>query len=117
MSPVSSMIVSARICPIPGTVLRKLNSGRSLIRSLTVRSRISVCSSAQHMTDRFALTARATRHLEKELRANPESIRFHLEMAALDDARAKQFTEKDFWDSSLVEEIRRSGFIKQLYKN
>jgi NitT/TauT family transport system substrate-binding protein len=58
-----------------------------------------------------------TRRLEKELRANPESIRFHLEMAALDDPRAKQFTEKDFWDSSLVEEIRRSGFIKQLYKN
>jgi NitT/TauT family transport system substrate-binding protein len=58
-----------------------------------------------------------TRRLEKELRANPESIRFHLEMAALDDPRAKQFTEKNFWDSSLVEEIRRSGFIKQLYKN
>ena len=37
MSPVSSMIVSARICPIPGTVLRKLNSALSLTRSLTVR--------------------------------------------------------------------------------
>jgi len=57
-----------------------------------------------------------TRRLERDLRANPESIRFHLEMAALDDPRAKQFTEKDFWDSSLVEEIRRSGFIEQLYK-
>jgi ABC-type nitrate/sulfonate/bicarbonate transport system substrate-binding protein len=57
-----------------------------------------------------------TRRLEKELRAHPESIRFHLDMAALDDARAKQFTEKEFWDSSVVEEIRRSGFIDQLYK-
>jgi NitT/TauT family transport system substrate-binding protein len=57
-----------------------------------------------------------TRRLEKELRANPESIRFHLELAALDDPRAKQFTEKDFWDPSLVEEIRRSGFVEQLYK-
>ncbi len=59
MSPVSSMIVSARICPITGTVLRKVNSGLSLTRSLTVRSRICVCSSALDMTDRLALTARA----------------------------------------------------------
>jgi hypothetical protein len=57
-----------------------------------------------------------TRRLEKELRAHPESIRFHLDMAALDDARAKQFTEKEFWDPSVVEEIRRSGFIDQLYR-
>lgn len=58
-----------------------------------------------------------TRRLEKDLRAHPESIRFHLEMAALDDLRAAKFSEKDFWDSSVVEEIRRSGFIDQLYKN
>jgi ABC-type nitrate/sulfonate/bicarbonate transport system substrate-binding protein len=57
-----------------------------------------------------------TRRLERDLRANPESIRFHLDMAALDDPRAKQFGEKEFWDSSLVDEIRRSGFIDQLYK-
>lgn len=57
-----------------------------------------------------------TRRLEKELRASPESIRFHLDMTALDDPRAKQFTEKDFWDPSLVDEIRRSGFVEQLYK-
>src|SRR5918992_3676703 len=57
-----------------------------------------------------------TRRLEKDLRANPESIRFHLEMAALDDPRATKFSEKDFWDASLLEEIRRSGFLEQLYK-
>ena len=57
-----------------------------------------------------------TRRLEKDLRANPESIRFHLEIAALDDPRAKQFTEKDFWDSTVVDEIRRAGFVEQLYK-
>jgi NitT/TauT family transport system substrate-binding protein len=57
-----------------------------------------------------------TRRLEKELRASPESIAFHYEMAAVDDPRAKQATEKTFWDSSLIEEIRRSGFIDQLYK-
>jgi NitT/TauT family transport system substrate-binding protein len=57
-----------------------------------------------------------TRRLEKDLRASPESIRFHLEMAALDDPRAAKFSDKEFWDASVVEEIRRSGFIDQLYK-
>ena len=46
ISPVSSMMVSARICPIPGTVLRKLNSGLSLTPLVTVLSKISICSSA-----------------------------------------------------------------------
>ncbi len=57
-----------------------------------------------------------TRRLEKELRANPESIRFHFDMAALDDPRAAQGFRKRFLGSSVVEEIRRSGFIDQLYK-
>ena len=68
------------------------------------------------MTAMSYLYDETTRRLEKELRANPESIRFHLDMAALDDPRAAKFSEKDFWDSSVVEEIRRSGFIDQLYK-
>jgi NitT/TauT family transport system substrate-binding protein len=58
-----------------------------------------------------------TRRLEKDLRPSAESIAFHYEMAALDDPRAKQANEKTFWDGSLVEEIRRSGFVEQLYKN
>jgi ABC-type nitrate/sulfonate/bicarbonate transport system substrate-binding protein len=57
-----------------------------------------------------------TRRLEKDLRASQESIRFHLELASLDDPRAAKLGEKDFWDASVVEEIRRSGFIDQLYK-
>lgn len=57
-----------------------------------------------------------TRRLEKDLRASQESIRFHLELAALDDPRATKLGEKDFWDPSVVEEIRRSGFVEQLYK-
>jgi ABC-type nitrate/sulfonate/bicarbonate transport system substrate-binding protein len=68
------------------------------------------------MTAMGYLYDETTRRLEKELRANPESVRFHLEMAALDDPRAAKFSEKEFWDSSVVEEIRRSGFIDQLYK-
>jgi hypothetical protein len=37
-------------------------------------------------------------------------------MAALEYPRAKQFSDKKFWDPSWVEEIRRSGFVEQLYK-
>jgi NitT/TauT family transport system substrate-binding protein len=57
-----------------------------------------------------------TRRIEKDLRPDPETIRFHFEMAALEDPRAAKLSEKDFWDASLVEEIRRSGFIDQLYR-
>jgi hypothetical protein len=57
-----------------------------------------------------------TRRLEKDLRAGQESIRFHLDLAALDDPRAAKLGERDFWDATVVEEIRRSGFIEQLYK-
>ncbi len=57
-----------------------------------------------------------TRRLQKDLRASPESIRFHLEMAALDDPRAAKVGEKDFWDASIVDEIVRSGFVDSLYK-
>lgn len=58
-----------------------------------------------------------TRRLAKDLRANADSIRFHYEMAALDDPRAAKFSEKEFWDPTLMDEIRRSGFIDQLYRN
>jgi len=57
-----------------------------------------------------------TRRLERELRASPESIAFHYEMAALVFSNDTPTTEKTFWDGSLIEEIRRSGFIDQLYK-
>jgi ABC-type nitrate/sulfonate/bicarbonate transport system substrate-binding protein len=57
-----------------------------------------------------------TRRLEKDLRASQESIRVHFELAALDDPRAAKLGEKDFWDASVVEEIRRSGFVDELYK-
>jgi len=38
-----------------------------------------------------------SQRLEKDLRANPESIHFHLDMAALDDPRAKQLSDKAFF--------------------
>ena len=57
-----------------------------------------------------------TRRLEPDLRASAESIRFHFEMAALDDARAAKLAEKDFWDATVVDEIRRAGSGDQLRK-
>jgi NitT/TauT family transport system substrate-binding protein len=57
-----------------------------------------------------------TRRIEKDLRPSSESMRFHFDMAALDDPRAAKLSERDFWDGSLVEEIRRSGFLDQLYR-
>lgn len=44
-------------------------------------------------------------------------VLLNTDKAALDDPRAARFTEKDFWDAGVVEEIRRSGFVDQLYKN
>lgn len=87
---------------------------RNKLESINILQRYFQNSDLSAMGYLYDETAR---RLEKELRANPESIAFHYEMAAQDDPRAKQATEKTFWDSSLVDEIRRSGFIDQLYKN
>src|SRR5215813_651298 len=51
-------MISARIGPIPSTVFRNLNCGRSLTRSWTAFSRISIWASALFMTARLALSAR-----------------------------------------------------------
>ena len=50
-----------------------------------------------------------TRRLKKDLRANSDSIRFHLDMAALDDPR-----DKEFWDSSIVDQNRKPGLSTSL---
>jgi len=34
----------------------------------------------------------------------------------LDYPGAKQISEGDHWDLSLIEEMRKTGFIEQLYK-
>lgn len=54
--------------------------------------------------------------VERGLRPNPESVRNLIDVVALDDPKAKQLTEKDHWDLSLIEEIARSGFLDWLYK-
>ena len=60
---------------------------------------------------------KTTRRLEKDFAPTLIDQPSIYEMAAVDDPRAKQATDKHFGIVSLVEEIRRSGFIDQLYKN
>ena len=54
--------------------------------------------------------------VERDLRPKAESVRFLNELVALDESNTRQLGETDHWDLSLIEEIRRSGFVEQLYK-
>ena len=58
-----------------------------------------------------------SKRVEKDLWPDPDSVRFHLDMAALEDPRAKRLSEKDNWDLTLLEEIKKSGFVATLYRN
>jgi hypothetical protein len=53
--------------------------------------------------------------VESELRPNPESVRFLLDLVALDHPQAHRLTENDHWDLSLIDEIKRSAFTDMLY--
>ena len=54
--------------------------------------------------------------VERSLQPNSESVRFLIDIVAQDSPKAKQLSERDHWDLSLIEEIRRSGLIEQLYR-
>jgi NitT/TauT family transport system substrate-binding protein len=54
--------------------------------------------------------------VERELRPNPESVRFLLDLVALDHPQAQRLTEKDHWDLSLIDEIKQSAFTDMFYK-
>jgi NitT/TauT family transport system substrate-binding protein len=54
--------------------------------------------------------------VEVGLRPQPEAVRALLDLAALDLPQAKRLGEKDNWDLSLIDEIEKSGFLQQLYK-
>jgi NitT/TauT family transport system substrate-binding protein len=54
--------------------------------------------------------------VEPGLRPKPEAVRALLDLAALDLPQAKRLTERDNWDLSLIDEIQKSGFLDQLYK-
>lgn len=52
--------------------------------------------------------------VERGLQPNMASVRFLLDLVALDDPRAKQLSERDHWDLGLIEEIRQSGFLEAM---
>lgn len=54
--------------------------------------------------------------IEKGLRPNPESVRYLLDQIAIDDPRAKQLSDRDHWNLTLLDEIQQSGFVDKLYK-
>jgi hypothetical protein len=54
--------------------------------------------------------------IAKALRPNPESVRSIIDQIAIDDPRARQLSETDHWNLTLLDEIQQSGFIDKLYK-
>lgn len=54
--------------------------------------------------------------IAKDLRPNPESVRSILDQIAIDEPRARQLSEKDHWNLTLLDEIQKSGFNEKLYK-
>ncbi len=58
------------------------------------------------------ITTRVATNLQPEKAA----VRALLDLVALDYPQAKQWSEKDHWDTSLIDEIQTSGFITQLYR-
>jgi hypothetical protein len=55
-----------------------------------------------------------TSRVEKDLRPKKQAVRALLDLVALDYPQAQQMSDKDHWDTSLIDEIRKSGFIDQL---
>ena len=54
--------------------------------------------------------------IAKDLRPSTEAIRYMLDLIVLDHPQAQRVSDKDFWDLTLLDDIRRSGFIDQLQK-
>jgi hypothetical protein len=53
--------------------------------------------------------------VEKDLRADPDSVRFTLDFIGRLYPKAKELKVTDYTDLSLLEEIEKSGFIEKLY--
>jgi ABC-type nitrate/sulfonate/bicarbonate transport system substrate-binding protein len=56
------------------------------------------------------------KRVQQDLRPNPESVRFFIDLIAVDYPQAQRLSEKDYWDLSLLDEIQRSGFVQRLYR-
>jgi hypothetical protein len=57
-----------------------------------------------------------TSRIEKDLRPSSQAIRYMLDLIVLDHPQAQRVSDKDYWDLTLLEEIRRAGFMDQLQK-
>jgi len=57
-----------------------------------------------------------TTRVEKDLRPKKEAVRALLDLVALDYPQAQRMKETDHWDTSLIDEIQKSGFLDQLYR-
>ncbi|HEV8724695.1 MAG TPA: ABC transporter substrate-binding protein [Candidatus Binatia bacterium] len=58
-----------------------------------------------------------TSRIERDLRPTIEAIRYMLDLIVLDLPQAQRVSDKDFWDLSLLDEIKKSGFVDQVQKN
>jgi NitT/TauT family transport system substrate-binding protein len=57
-----------------------------------------------------------TTRVASDLQPEKAAVRALLDLVALDYPQAKQWSERDHWNTSLIDEIKKSGFIEQLYR-
>ena len=57
-----------------------------------------------------------TTRVAKDLQPEKAAVRALLDLVALDYPQGKQWSERNHWNTSLIDEIQKSGFIDQLYR-
>ena len=57
-----------------------------------------------------------TTRVATDLQPDKTAVRALLDLVALDYPQAKQWSERDHWDTSLIDEIKKSGFLDRLYR-
>ena len=57
-----------------------------------------------------------TTRVARDLQPKKVAVRSLLDLVALDYPQAKQMSESDHWDTTLIDEIQKSGYIDQLYR-
>ncbi|MGB7948273.1 MAG: ABC transporter substrate-binding protein [Candidatus Binatia bacterium] len=57
-----------------------------------------------------------TTRVATDLQPEKPAVRALLDLVALDYPQVKQWSETDHWDTTLIDEIKQSGFIGQLYR-
>ena len=57
-----------------------------------------------------------TTRVAPDLQPEKPAVRALLDLVALDYPQVKQWSETDHWDTTLIDEIKQSGFVNQLYR-